>query len=103
MADQIRVTVDVAAVAELAGDPGVRAYMEQLGGQVAEAARSTAPRRTGAGAASIHAETDLGPSGWETRIGWDQLHAYMRFPDLGTRYMPADHFLEQALDRYVQP
>lgn len=41
--------------------------------------RTTAPRKTGRGAASIHGELTQSAEGWEGRISWDATHAYMRF------------------------
>ena len=86
-------------LAELAAE--VTAGLKRAGDRVAAAAAATAPHRTGAGAASIHAETVLAAGGWQVHVGWDQLHDYMRFHERGTRYMPAEPFLVPALDRYA--
>lgn len=72
------------------------------GARVAAGARALAPRRTGAGAASIR----NWQAGEAQRIGWG-LH-YMAFQDLGFkhhgargRYHPGTHFLERALRSYA--
>jgi hypothetical protein len=103
---QVEVTVHEADVAALANDPAMRAYLLEVGGQVAATAAGDAPRRSGAGAAAIRAELDRG----DVVIGVDQLHAYMRFQDVGYqhtgtagRYHPGRHFIDQALDRYARP
>jgi hypothetical protein len=31
------------------------------------------------------------------------LHAYLRYPEFGTKYQPAQHFLLHAADRYARP
>src|SRR6266542_148928 len=59
---------------------------------VAGRARVNAPKRTGAGAASIQAE------GSKVIVG----KGYMRFPDLGTVYIRAQHFLERATEAHKE-
>lgn len=102
MAD-VRLTWDERELAALVRDESLRRELLASGGQIAAAAAADAPRRTGAGAASIHPEAVFEDAAWTVRVGWDQLHYYMRFHDLGTRYVPAQHFLEHALDRYARP
>ena len=46
---------------------------------MAALARGRAPRRTGAGAASIHGEVVDAGDGFEGRVSWDIAHDYMRF------------------------
>jgi HK97 gp10 family phage protein len=59
--------------------------------------RAIAPKRTGAGAASIHAEAVFRGGQWEVRVGWDRLHNYLRFVEFGTsRGVEARHFLERG-------
>lgn len=60
---------------------------------VAQHARRRAPKDTGAGAASIHAEK----TGDHYRVSWDQEHDYMRFSELGTRTRRARPFLRPAV------
>jgi HK97 gp10 family phage protein len=65
--------------------------------EVVERARHMAPKRTGAGAASIHKEPreDSGEVvGYD--VSWDTEHDYMRFHELGTEHMPARPFLRPA-------
>lgn len=69
---------------------------------VVEDAKANAPRKTGAGAASIRAEVDWsGEDGPAVRVGWDTDHYYMRFHELGTKHLPARPFLRPAVDRYL--
>jgi HK97 gp10 family phage protein len=98
----VRVVVHPEGVRELLADPATERYLLDVGRQVANVARVQAPKRSGAGAASIHAESFRAADGWEVRVSWDQEHYYMRFPDLGTRHLPARHFLENALDQYAR-
>jgi HK97 gp10 family phage protein len=63
----------------------------RAGAQVIQnAARVNAPKNTGALAASIIVEMD----GDDARVG--PTVEYARFPEFGTRYIPAQHYLEQA-------
>lgn len=61
-------------------------------------ARMLAPRRTGAGAESVHGELSSTVDGVpEGRVSWDREHDYLRFQDyVGSRHGQARHFLEQA-------
>ncbi len=65
-----------------------------------EDARDRAPKRTGKGAASIHAEPDE-PQGDEIArviIGPTKKHWYLKFAEIGTRFMAAHPFLRPAQD-----
>lgn len=87
----------------LLADPVLRDRAELVAGAVADLARGMAPRRTGQGAASIRAtDVTFGETGWSVMVGADQLHAYMRFPDRGTRYIPAQRFLENAAEQVTR-
>lgn len=91
-----------AELAAMARQDYIRRALAAYGGQVASAAAASAPRRTGAGAASIKGRTVLEDSEWTARVSWDTTHFYMRMQDLGTRFLPAQHFLERALDRFAR-
>jgi HK97 gp10 family phage protein len=86
----------------------LRAEVAAIGEQIAAGARSSAPRSAhhrgpgGHGAETIHVETMREHGEWAAHVGWDQLHAYLRFPELGTRYQSAQHFLAHAADRYAR-
>lgn len=79
-------------------DPWVEDMLLGYGAQVAGDARAKAPKRTGAGAASIHAESVLDGPEITAHISWDRDHFYMSFQDLGTQTLPPLHFLEDALE-----
>lgn len=93
-----RVVLNRAAIDALAKDRGVLNGLERVGEQVAERARSAAPKRTGAGAASIGVTMTADAKGPVARVGWDAAHFYMRFQELGTSKMSARPFLRPALD-----
>lgn len=80
---------------------GVRDLLEHFGAEVAGDARAHAPvgQPSHGGAASIHAETSLGPEGWEAEVSWDTAHYYMTFIETGTVHLPARPFLVPALER----
>jgi HK97 gp10 family phage protein len=98
----VRLVLDTAALAALLRGPDARAVIDDAGREFADAARSLAPHRTGAGAASIHGDVVDGPGGPESDVTWDQEHAYMYFSEVGTEFMPAHPFMRPALDRYAQ-
>lgn len=58
-------------------------------------AKYYAPKRTGAGARSIHWE--YATHAMELRIGPDELHKYMIYQELGTRYIRPRPHLRPAL------
>lgn len=99
----MRVEWNEREIDRMLGDPVLRDRAEVIAGAVADLARGMAPQRTGAGAASIRA-TDVmfGDTGWTVKVGADQLHAYMRFPDRGTRFIPAQRFLERAAEQVTR-
>lgn len=70
----------------------VQDHVRTAANAVAASARRRAPRDTGAGAASIHAEK----SGGSYFVSWDQAHAYMEYVELGTRTRRARPFLRPA-------
>ncbi len=97
----MRVEWNEREIDRMLADPVLRAEAEFVAGAVADLARGMAPRgETGRGAAGLRVtEVSLGDSGWQVKVGSDQLTAYMRFPDRGTRYMPAQRFLERAAEQ----
>lgn len=99
----MRVEWNEREIDRMLGDRVLRDRAELVAGAVADLARGMAPRATGAGAGSIR-PTDVmfGESGWTVTVGADQLHAYMRFPDRGTRYIPAQRFLERAAEQVTR-
>lgn len=85
-------------------DPVLRSQAMDTAAAVADLARGMAPRDTGAGADSLTgtARYDDADDVWALVVGADQLHAYMRFPDRGTRYITAQRFLERAAQQVTQ-
>lgn len=84
-----------AALKGLAYTPAVTAALKRVGDQVAERAAQAAPKNTGGGAGSIHAEVAEDGS---VRVGWDRERYYMLFHEVGTSKMAARPFLRPALD-----
>lgn len=81
-------------------EPEVLNQMLELVEPVVMTGRMLAPKDTGAGAASIHAESVVDAQGPAADISWDREHYYMIFPHQGTKYMPPRPFLEDALEMY---
>lgn len=99
MADDVSTTWDLGALAAITADPHVMAELLEIGEKVAADARSHAPRRTGQGADSIHAEPQPGAAP-EVRVSWERDRYYMAFQERGTVRLPARPFLTPAADRY---
>lgn len=102
MAAEFFVTWNEAAFTELLRHESLRSAVREAGETIAARARAAAPRSAvhhgsapGHGADTIHAELVLDDGEWVARVGWDQLHAYMRFPNRRSR------FLERAADPYT--
>jgi len=93
----VSVVLDHAGLRAITHEPWVKDRMLEFGDLVAGNAAGHAPRRTGAGAESIHAEPVEETVGWTARVSWSTDRYYMRFQDEGTVYLPAQHFLEQGL------
>lgn len=89
-----RFDVDPVGLAAVLADISAEA-LRPAADAVAENARALAPKRTGKGAASIHAER-TGPA--EFKVSWDQEHFYMQFAELGTEKEAPRPFLRPALD-----
>ena len=81
------------AIDRLLTSPEVAAAVAQVAGLIADDARQAAPKDSGAGAASIHAEPQDDGS---ARVGWDDEHFYMGFHELGTETQPPRPFLRPA-------
>lgn len=65
---------------------------------VARDAQASAPRDTGAGAASIGVWEGFDGGGPYTDVSWDQDHFYMSFHEHGTIHHAARPFLRPAFD-----
>jgi hypothetical protein len=102
----VRFLRDEHAIARIPHSPEARALAAELGWRVALGARLDAPKRSGAGAASISPDLHDDAAGWVVDITWSQLRHYMYFHEVGwhpspTSYVPPDPFLRPALDRYA--
>lgn len=97
MAGDVRVLPRQREIERLATTIEMRDALLEAAAPAVREAQSHAPKRTGAGAASIRAEAVLDGPQWEARLSWDQLHFYMRFHELGDRILPARPFLVPAL------
>ena len=101
MADDVRIVVDEKAIAGLAREPWLRQYLMEVAAGPVRLAQQTAPRRTGALAASIHAEAVDTPDGWEVDTSWDRDAYYGRYIELGTISLPPHPFLVPAWRDYI--
>lgn len=89
-----KVALNSAAIAALEKGADVGRGLLRVGDQVATRAAGMAPRDSGAGAASIHAQA----AGDEVRVGPDAKHFYLIFHEVGTSKKSARPFLRPALD-----
>jgi HK97 gp10 family phage protein len=89
-----RIDMNERELRELATRAATLQALKGVGDKVAERAALAAPKRTGAGAASIHAEVVDD----EVRVGPDAEHWYLIFSEVGTSRAPARPFLRPALD-----
>lgn len=92
--DKVLVEFDERGMVELARSPDIRnALLDIADSRVARPARARAPKRTGFGASTIHAEASLAGSEWEIDTSWSPDAFYLKFHELGTQHMRADPFL----------
>lgn len=92
----VRVVLHPAEIERLKQLPELGRYLVEAAGPGVRRAQAAAPRLTGAGAASIHAEAVLDGPEWTARASWDREHWYMRLHEQGSRYMSARPFLVPA-------
>jgi hypothetical protein len=91
---KVGVEINEAGMAALARSLEIRdAVLDPAESRVARPAQVRAPKRTGFGASTIHAEADLGAAGWEAQVSWSPAANYLKFHELGTQHMEADPFL----------
>jgi HK97 gp10 family phage protein len=92
--DKVRVEIDEAGMAALARSAEIReAVLDTAEARVVRPAQARAPKRTGFGASTIHAEMALDDGDWEARVSWSPQAFYLKFHQLGTQHMDADPFL----------
>lgn len=96
---EVRIVVHRNEIEAIKRSPQMRdVLMDVTEQQLLPDAQQRAPKRTGAGAASIHAEPVLEDDEWTTHTSWDRDHFYMWFPEKGTVHQPARPFLVPALE-----
>lgn len=88
-------------VDRLLRDPEIADLLMNSSLPIVARARLGAPKRTGRGAASIHAESVLDGPEITVHVSWSRDAFYMYFQDQGTSRLPALHFLEDALEGAV--
>ena len=98
MAESVRVVINERGIRDIVGSADVRDLLLEVADPIVDGARTLAPKRSGLGARSIHAEDVHDGFEWTVRIGWTTERYYMRFQDEGTQYIDARHFLELALE-----
>lgn len=96
---KVRVELNEAGFRELAASPDFRDALLDIGtSAIARPAAARAPKRTGFGASSIHAEAVFEGGEWTVRVSWSKAAGYMRHHEFGTRHMDADPFLEPTVE-----
>jgi hypothetical protein len=93
MADDALIVPDEHAIKALTGEAWMRAATLARAEALVPGAQARAPKDTGAGAASIHAEPVLDDGEWTARVSWTRERFYLRFHELGTVTLPAHPFL----------
>lgn len=91
-----QIRLNLGAIEKWAGSTDAKRILDKLGEEIADDATATAPRDTGAGAASIRHEVDADADGAYVRVSWDRDHFYMFFHEVGTSRLPARPFLRPA-------
>jgi HK97 gp10 family phage protein len=91
-----KMVIDSSQIHAIVADPAVRDELLRVGEDVARESAIRAPKRTGAGAASIRPEAVLDGDSWEVQVSWDREHYYMYFHQVGTRYMPPHPFMAET-------
>jgi HK97 gp10 family phage protein len=94
-----RVDVNTSAVRSLADDADMKRMLQRIGDDIARDAAAAAPKRSGAMAASIHAEVDEDDGTAVVRVSFDADHFYGLFAEVGTSRIPARPFLRPALTK----
>lgn len=74
-----RLKLDSRAIKKLGSGRDAARLTQKAGDAVASLARDLAPKRTGAGAASIQARVATDSDGAYAEVSWDAAHSYMRF------------------------
>jgi HK97 gp10 family phage protein len=77
---------------QVLGAPQVDHELAEAAERVVQVAQARAPKRTGAGAASIHKERH----GDGYAVSWDPAHNYMAYAEFGTEKETAQPFLRPA-------
>ncbi len=79
-----KLTIDQTQIDRLGDDMSVKRLLERLAIQIVPVAQQLAPKKTGSGAASIHATLRRNPD-YEALIGWAPDFYYLLFHDRGTK------------------
>lgn len=96
--DTVRVDINQRELDALLRSPDARELLLEVSRPHVGEAQAAAPRRTGAGAESIHAEAVLEDGKWEALVSWDRRHFYMYFHEVGTRQLSARPFLVPSFE-----
>lgn len=95
----MRVVVHESELERLKSDPRVLAGVGGIAHAVALDMRRRAPKKTGAGAESIHSvPAEEASDGF--RVSWDKDHFYMSFQEYGTERMAARPFARPTADEF---
>lgn len=95
----VRLVWDRAQIKALKTDPELVAYVKEVAEGMARRERELAPKRSGAGAASIQARPSRAQGAQD--VGWDKEHYYMGYQELGTVHVERKNFAGQTLATYI--
>jgi len=91
-----RVELNEAGFRDLQRSPALRDQLQQIADRtLVPRSKARAPRATGFGASTIHAEPVFVDGEWTVRVGWSRDAYYLRFHQFGTRHLPARPFLAE--------
>lgn len=96
--DGFRLALNASAIEDLGFDNEAEELAQEAADEVADKARELAPKLSGAGAASIHAEVDVDGDSVYADVSWTPEQFHMGFAETGTQHQPATPFLRPALD-----
>jgi hypothetical protein len=100
----VRLRWDERAISALGAEPFTRVEILSAARNFAAAERGLAPKRTGAGAGSIHGYISTQDEPGSARVAWTRQRFYMWFVNAGTkRGIAAQQFVERTLAHYVKP
>jgi|SRR5215210_553361 len=97
-----RIDLHPREIARLVNEPVVKEACEGIAETIVERAQAAAPKASGRGAASIHAEEGEIDGVPVIYVSWTPEHFYLRFHEEGSEHQPARPFLRPAAESVRQ-